>query len=180
MTRITKIVSIMAGAAILLSMTACGDYSKTSNKISGGSGLTQSTSTSSSKSEQESESQSNEPERSNSDNADFSKEIAPFFWTEFGDEFSVCLVAGEYLQDEFDSRSDEGFEGNGYDWENLAMVFIDEEMPDLTDKLEFDSEAGMFCALSKDSEALQRFVREFKKACEDRAMIMDLFGKLKA
>lgn len=174
----------MAGTAILLSLTACGYNSKTENKQSSrNSGIIQSTSTSSSKSEQKSESQSNvsefKPERLNPDNEDFSKEIAPFFWTEFEDEFSVCLVVGEYLQDVFDSRSDEGFEGNGYDWENLAMVFIEEEMPDLTDKVEFDSEAGMFCALSKDSEALQRFVLEFKKVCEDKVMIMDLFGKLK-
>lgn len=184
MRKTVKITSIIASVSILISLTACGDDSKTESKQSSlNSGTIQSTSTSSSKSKQKSESQSNvgefKPERSNPDNEDFSKEIAPFFWAEFEDEFSVCLVVGEYLQGEFDSQSDKGFEGNGYDWENLAIAFIEEEMPDLTDKVEFDSEAGMFCALSKDSDALQRFVREFKKACEDKVMITGLFGKLK-
>lgn len=107
----------------------------------------------------------------------FSKEIAPFFWTEHENSVSVCLVVGEYLQDVFDSRADEGFEGGGYDWESLARVFLEEKLPDLIDRVEFDSEAGMFCAFSKDPESLQSFILEFKKACENRVIIMDLFSR---
>ena len=33
---------------------------------------------------------------------------------------SVFLNVGEYLQEIFDTREDEGFEGSGYDWRSLA------------------------------------------------------------
>ena len=44
----------------------------------------------------------------------FEKEITPFFWIEHEESASVCLNVGEYLQEIFDTRADEGFEGNGY------------------------------------------------------------------
>ena len=46
---------------------------------------------------------------------EFEKEITPFFWVEHEESASVCLNVGEYLQEIFDTREDEGFEGNGYD-----------------------------------------------------------------
>ena len=109
---------------------------------------------------------------------EFEKEIAPFFWVESERSVSVCLNTGKYyLQEVFSTRSDEGFEGNGYDWESLARVFLEEKMPDMTEKINFDPEAGMFCAYSEDGEALQRFVRSFKNACEDETLITDLFSR---
>jgi len=44
----------------------------------------------------------------------FEKEITPFFWIEHEESASVCLNVGEYLQEIFDTRADEGFEGNSY------------------------------------------------------------------
>lgn len=107
----------------------------------------------------------------------FTKEIAPFIWVEHEGSASVCLEAGGYLQDVFDTRADEGFEGGGYDWESLAKVFLEEKLPDLMEKVGFDSEAGMFCAYSKDIEALHKFIRCFKNACEDKTLILDLFSR---
>lgn len=37
---------------------------------------------------------------------------------------------GEYRQEVFDTREEEGFEGNGYDWTSLALVFLEEKMPE--------------------------------------------------
>ena len=105
----------------------------------------------------------------------FEKEIAPFFWVEHEESASACLEAGEYLQEIFDTRAEEGFEGNGYDWGTLAQVFLDEKCPGLQEKIGFDPEAGMFCAYSKDKEALADFILRFKKACEDKPLILDLF-----
>ena len=103
--------------------------------------------------------------------------IKPFAWIEYNGSFSVCLDAGEYLQMLFDARADEGFEGSGYDWESLARVFIEERCPELSDKLEFDSEAGMFCVYSEDDNALKDFICQFKEACEDDDLIQDLFSR---
>ena len=107
----------------------------------------------------------------------FEKEIAPFFWVEYDTGASVCLNVGEYLQDIFDTREDEGFVGNGYDWESLAQVFLEEKCSDLQEKIDFDSEAGMFCAYSNDKEALSDFILRFKKTCEDKALILALFSR---
>lgn len=107
----------------------------------------------------------------------FKNEIAPFSWVEQGNEASVCLEAGEYLQEVFDSRSDEGFEGNGYDWGSLAQVFLDERCLELQEKIDFDPEADMFCAYSEDKAALADFILRFKKACEDKSLILDLYSR---
>lgn len=90
---------------------------------------------------------------------------------------AVCLSAGEYLQEMFDARADEGFVGNGYDWSSLARVFLDEKCPELREKISFDSEADMFCACSEDKEALADFIWHFRMACEDESLISDLFSR---
>lgn len=109
----------------------------------------------------------------------FQKEIAPFIWVAIDDGFSVCLNVGHYLQDLFASRTEEGFWGNGYDWESLARVFLEEKRPNLLDEIDFDSEAGMFCAYSDNKDALAEFVVSFKKTCENKPLIAKLFSMVK-
>ena len=69
---------------------------------------------------------------------------------------------GEYRQEVFDTREEEGFEGNGYDWESLALVFLEEKMPELSDAMDFDPEGSMFCDYSSKVDALSRFALGFK------------------
>ena len=57
----------------------------------------------------------------------FERTIEPFFWVDHDESASVCLNVGEYLQDVFDGRADDGFEGNGYDRASLAQVFLNEK-----------------------------------------------------
>lgn len=45
----------------------------------------------------------------------FKELITPFFWVEHDKSVSVCLNVGEYKIEIFETREDEGFEGNGYD-----------------------------------------------------------------
>ncbi|GGH62879.1 hypothetical protein GCM10008014_39750 [Paenibacillus silvae] len=109
----------------------------------------------------------------------FSKEaITPFKFIDSGSgSYSVILNAGSYLQDVFDTRADEGFEGGGYDWASLAAVFLEEKMPHLTSVIRFDPEADMFCAYTNDKEALITFILGFKQACEQHDLIIDLFSR---
>lgn len=101
----------------------------------------------------------------------FAAAIEPFFWVEHESTISVCLTVGEYKTEIFQSREDEGFEGNGYDWESLARFFIDEQVPELSESIDFDSEGSMFCAYSSDKEALRKFILQFKEACENKKLI---------
>ncbi len=52
----------------------------------------------------------------------FAAAIEPFFWVEHESTVSVCLTVGEYKTEIFQSREDDGFEGNGYDWESLSLL----------------------------------------------------------
>ena len=90
----------------------------------------------------------------------FKSDIAPFIWVELKSGASVCLTAGGYLQEVFDSRAEEGFIGNGYDWGSLAQIFLDEKCPELQEK-----------------DALADFILGFKKACDDKELILDLFSR---
>ena len=71
----------------------------------------------------------------------------------------------------------EGFEGSGYDWESLAKVFLEEKTPDLIGTVKFDSGSSMFCAYSENAAALREFIAGFKNACENKALITDLFSR---
>jgi hypothetical protein len=107
----------------------------------------------------------------------FNETIKPFFWVQHKDSVSVCLNAGDYKPEIFETRADEGFEGSGYDWGSLAKVFLEEKMPTLEGTVHFDPEAGMFTAYSKNEEALKQFIVAFKEACENEVLIQDLFSR---
>lgn len=109
--------------------------------------------------------------------SNINKEIEPFFWVEHESTTSVCLNVGEYKTEIFQSREDEGFEGNGYDWESLARVFVEEQVPELSESIDFDSEGSMFCAYSNNKGTLEKFILQFKEACENKELIMDLFSR---
>ena len=108
---------------------------------------------------------------------DFQAVIAPFFYVESETGASVCLDVGHYCMGVFQSRAEEGFEGNGYDWAALAQVFLTEQRPDLCPIIKFDPESSMFCAYASDKAAIRDFARAFKTACDNDALIRDLFSR---
>jgi hypothetical protein len=107
----------------------------------------------------------------------FETVINPFFWVEHEKSVSVCLNVGEYKAEIFQTREEEGFEGNGYDWASLAQVFLEEQKPEFIDVVKFDPEGSMFCAYSSDAGALKTFIISFKEACENKTLILDLFSR---
>lgn len=118
-------------------------------------------------------------------NKPFDKQIEPFYWVEHNDgSCSLCLTVcviyqqTDYKEDMFLTRQVEGFRGNGYDWASLAMVFIEEKMPELQEVLDFDPEHSMFCMWSFDKEALRKFALSFKDACENDATIREIFSRV--
>ena len=104
------------------------------------------------------------------------KKILPFIYHDHEDSYSVTLNVGEYKSEIFESREDEGFEGNGYDWASLARVFWEEKASHLS-SIKFDPEGSMFCAYSENNEELTEFILLFKEACEDNDLILELFSR---
>ena len=89
----------------------------------------------------------------------------------------VLWLNEDYKQKVFDTRQKEGFVGNGYDWNSLATVFLEEKMPELMEVLSFDSEAGLFSIGSEDVEAVKKFAIGFKALCDDESEMVDLFSR---
>lgn len=105
---------------------------------------------------------------------EINEEIAPFFWVVQSTGASVGLSCGTYLQDLFAGH---GMTGSGSDWDRLAKTFISERA-DLRGKLQFDSQADLFCVYSKDTAAVKQFAYEFRGVCEDRAAAQQLFDRM--
>lgn len=105
------------------------------------------------------------------------KKLAPFFWVEHDDSVSLCLNVGDFKNEIFETRAEEGFEGNGYDWGSLAQVFLEEKMPEWAEEIGFDPEGGMFCAYSQNGEALEKFAVGFREMCDNDALMNDLFSR---
>ena len=113
----------------------------------------------------------------------FNKQLEPFKLMVFDEGTEdvwatlVLWLNEEYKQNVFDTRQEEGFVGNGYDWNSLATVFLEEKLPELMEVLSFDSEAGMFAIGSEDVEAVKQFAIGFKALCDDESAMTDLFSR---
>ena len=110
-------------------------------------------------------------------NKEKQEKIAPFFWVDGEQNYSVCLNVSEFKDEIFQTRASDGAGGSGYDWAALAEVFITEKMPELESELGLDPEADMFCAYSKNAEALQKFATAFREMCNDDKLMKDLFSR---
>lgn len=109
--------------------------------------------------------------------SEFEQQIKPFWWNEHEASFSVCLYVDEYKVDIFETMYDEGFEGNAYDWANLAETFVKEKMPELDGIVKFDPEGSMFCAYSDNQAALTQFIKAFKAMCDDDEQMLDFLSR---
>ena len=91
---------------------------------------------------------------------DLNKQLEPFKLMVFDEGTEdvwatlVLWLNEDYKQNVFDTRQEDGFLGNGYDWNSLATVFLEEKMPELVDALSFDSEAGLFSIGSEDVDPI--------------------------
>lgn len=114
---------------------------------------------------------------------EFNKHLEPFKLMVFDEGTEdvwatlVLWLNEDYKQNVFDTRLEEGFVGNGYDWNSLAIVFLEEKMPELMEVLSFDSEAGLFSIGSEDVELVKKFAIGFKALCDDESEMTDLFSR---
>ena len=114
---------------------------------------------------------------------DLNKQLEPFKLMVFDEGTEdvwatlVLWLNEDYKQNVFGTRQEEGFLGNGYDWNSLATVFLEEKMPELVDALSFDSEAGLFSIGLEDVEAVKQFALGFKALCDDESEMTNLFRR---
>ncbi|WP_217241712.1 Imm51 family immunity protein [Streptomyces sp. AC555_RSS877] len=68
---------------------------------------------------------------------------------DFDGEYSLTLSVGDLVADAAVLAT--GHEPSGYFWEGLVQF----AWPDIAERLDFDSEGGMFCALGSSSDLAQ-------------------------
>lgn len=107
----------------------------------------------------------------------FIEQIKPFTWVEHDNNCSVCLEPDQ-LQYHVWQQAEQGFEVNGYDWENLAHIFIEDKHPEWAGIIRFDPESGMFTAYSSNTEILKSFVIAFKQMCEQETVLAEFISRL--
>lgn len=102
------------------------------------------------------------------------EKIEPFRFVDHGDLFSLYHHVGVFRDEIFSSNPDHEYfkiKGGGHDWEFLANLFLDENLPEIQSYINFDSESSMFCAYSENAEALQQFALEFRAAFDDEKIV---------
>lgn len=105
--------------------------------------------------------------------------IKPFVIVDFDEGASLQLYSVEdYKQELFDSRKDEGFTGNGYDWTRLAELYIAEKCPHIAEEIQFDPDYGMFTVYADSAALLEQFAADFKAALDDDDFIYPFFLRL--
>lgn len=103
---------------------------------------------------------------------------APFTLLDTGKHRSLLLSEDDMMAKVhvFEELGDEGWSGNGYDWNSIAQVVVSEELPGLAKQLEFDPEAGMFCALGP-RKALERLGAAMASAYNSEERLRDLLSR---
>ncbi|MEV6198804.1 Imm51 family immunity protein [Streptomyces sp. NPDC051771] len=92
---------------------------------------------------------------------------------DFDGEHSLTLNAGGLAAD--DAVTAAGHEPNGYFWEGLVQF----AWPDITADLDFDSEAGMFCAVGSPS-ALARLKAALETVITSPETVRDIVARAEA
>ena len=105
--------------------------------------------------------------------------LAPFriFQSADPDRFELMLCDGdmELVEDVFHGLNEEA---NGHGWQLLAKSVIAEQLPRLATLIAFDSEGGMFVALSPDASALRELASELRSAFHDHSYLERLISQM--
>ncbi|NEA65552.1 Imm51 family immunity protein [Streptomyces sp. SID12488] len=89
---------------------------------------------------------------------------------DFDGEHSLTLDAGGLAAD--DAVVAAGHEPNGYFWEGLVRF----AWPDIAERLDFDSEAGMFCAVGSSSD-LARLQTAVESVITNPEVVRDIIAR---
>lgn len=93
------------------------------------------------------------------------------------DRSTLILYDGdmELVEDVFHGRNEEA---NGHGWQLLAESVVAKQLPHLASLIAFDSEGGMFVALSPDASALRELASELRNAFHDHSHLDRLISQM--
>jgi Immunity protein 51 len=106
-------------------------------------------------------------------------QYSPFILVDSGGNRSLILCDSEFdaKVHVFTERADEGWQGNGYDWNSIAQVLVAEQVsPKVQGELDFDSEAGMSAAYGS-RPALEQLGKAMAAAYHNEEVLRDLLSR---
>lgn len=94
------------------------------------------------------------------------------------DEYTLYLTEDGLLNKRyiFIELEDEGWSGNGYDWESIARTVLEEQLFDLEEAIDFDSDASMFSA-NGSHDALTQLGRAMQAVYHDDDLLREMLGR---
>ncbi|BCB78139.1 hypothetical protein GCM10022251_32480 [Phytohabitans flavus] len=87
-------------------------------------------------------------------------------------KYSLLLNAGSTEVD--DVIAELGHEPNGYFWEGIAQLIVQDEAPALAGRIEYDPEGGMFVAYGTDRAALEDLGERMSALASDEERMREL------
>lgn len=102
-------------------------------------------------------------------------EITPFRWLSESGRYSLSLDAGMLNQETFEQNM---LLGNGYDWEKVALLFLEKHMADAKARFTFDCEADTFSMQSSTKKPLKEFALAFHKCVTDAKALDELLREM--
>lgn len=109
--------------------------------------------------------------------------ITPFKWIDLEDGHGEVLLNACIYREPFFQRHPEQFEsnnGNGYDWEFFAKMYLENCFPEIAGSIQFDSEADMFCMYSDQKSRLEAFSQELKRVTNDLETMEEVWSNIGA
>jgi hypothetical protein len=111
------------------------------------------------------------------------EKVYPFSWYDHetedeNDMYRYSVTLSDYDDKYKKEESLFDYLENGHNWTALAEVFIKNLMPELSKKIDFDSEFSTFVAISNNKDDLIKFISEFKRICLNGMLFNKLMDKI--
>ena len=104
------------------------------------------------------------------------KKIVPFLWNVSDSDFFLFLDIGSFRQEWFAEKE---LLGNGYDWQQLFLYFVEASMPQMIGKFVCDSESGTFSISCTNKKHLKSLAIAFRNFCDNENDFKTALSKLK-
>ena len=90
-------------------------------------------------------------------------------------DVSVFLFEQDFCYDFFQEvKNDEPYYGNGYTYEDVFKDYLSDNYPNLSKKLEYDTEMGMFCVYCEDMKTADEVALILNDLYKDEEKMIDL------
>ena len=110
----------------------------------------------------------------------FLEQISPFKIIELDDVYSISLYQEDYWYDWYsEMKNSDSIYGDGHCYEELFHDYLSANYKSLDNKLEYDSENGMFCVYAKDIRIADEIAYRLSNLYKNENKMIELIKKTK-